>query len=430
MIESVKAKIAASSVLKNTKRRIIAIVSALVIIGSIVTLVTLTAFAATSTIKVTVVEEGKDALEISTRENNLKDFIAKNNEALKVGKFDYIDPAEFNPEEDCTIEIHRAMPIKVIDASEESEDIYYLNGAGPVEEILKKHDMALGKFDETNVNRDNFGKTEETVEIARSFCVTIVADGKSQDVQLASGTVADAIAKSDFEIDGDDETIPSKNTKLTGDTKVEILRVEYKDVKKVETVKFKTNTVITSDLYIGESKVMVEGKDGESEFTYREKYVNGKYDSKKKIHERVIDKVVDKKIFKGRVPKVGKIKLKAGLKPISELKAPSKLKLGPDGLPTNYKRVVDGTAKAYYGGWGTASGRKPMPGHIAVDPKQFPYGTELYIVSLDGKHVYGYCIAADTGRFVGMEACTVDLYMNTRAECCAWGHKGVRIYVL
>lgn len=40
-----------------------------------------------------------------------------------------------------------------------------------------------------------------------------------------------------------------------------------------------------------------------------------------------------------------------------------------------------------------------MPGHIAVNPKQFPYGTELYIVSLDGKFVYGYCMAADTGGF-------------------------------
>lgn len=426
MIESVKAKLAASKVLKNTKRKIAAVISALVIIGSIVTLVTLTAFAAASSIKVTVKEEGKEALEISTRETSLKDFITKNNETLKLEKFDYIDSSEFNPDEDCTIEIHRAKPIKVIDG----KDIYYLNGAGPVEKILEKHDMTLGKFDETNVDRENFGKTDETVKISRSFCVTIVADGKSQDVQIASGTVADAIAKSKFDIDSDDETVPAKNTKLKGDTKVEIHRVEYKDVKKIETVKFKTNTVVTSDLYIGQSKVMVEGKDGESEFTYREKYVDGEFDSSKKIHERVIKGVVDKKIFKGRVPKVGKIKLKAGLKPISELKAPSKLKLGPDGLPTNYKRVVDGTAKAYYGGWGTASGRKPMPGHIAVDPKQFPYGTELYIVSLDGKQVYGYCIAADTGAFVGMEACTVDLYMNTRAECCAWGHRGVRIYVL
>lgn len=98
--------------------------------------------------------------------------------------------------------------------------------------------------------------------------------------------------------------------------------------------------------------------------------------------------------------------------------------------PKNYKRIVDGTATAYYGGTGTASGRKPMPGHIAVNPKQFPYGTELYIVSLDGKFVYGYCIAADTGGFAKRNSCTVDLYMNTYEECCAWGYRGVRIYVL
>ena len=86
--------------------------------------------------------------------------------------------------------------------------------------------------------------------------------------------------------------------------------------------------------------------------------------------------------------------------------------------------------KAYYGDKGTASGRKPMPGHIAVDPKQFPYGTELYIVSLDGKYIYGYCIAADTGGFVKTNGCTVDLFMNTIEECYSWGHRGVRIYVL
>ena len=46
------------------------------------------------------------------------------------------------------------------------------------------------------------------------------------------------------------------------------------------------------------------------------------------------------------------------------------------------------------------------------------------------KFVYGYCIAADTGGFAKRNSCTVDLYMNTYEECCAWGYRGVRIYVL
>ena len=71
-----------------------------------------------------------------------------------------------------------------------------------------------------------------------------------------------------------------------------------------------------------------------------------------------------------------------------------------------------------------------MPGHIAVDPKQFPYGTEMWIVSTDGKYVYGYAIAADTGGFVQQKTFTVDLYMHSYEEACRWGARQVRIYVL
>ena len=71
-----------------------------------------------------------------------------------------------------------------------------------------------------------------------------------------------------------------------------------------------------------------------------------------------------------------------------------------------------------------------MPGHIAVDPKEFPYGTELYVVSADGSYVYGYCIAADTGGFVSMGNTDIDLYMDNEQMCRDWGNRGVKIYVL
>ena len=57
------------------------------------------------------------------------------------------------------------------------------------------------------------------------------------------------------------------------------------------------------------------------------------------------------------------------------------------------------TAVAYSArpGAGTASGRKAIPGHIAVNPNVIPYGTKLYITTPDNKVVYGYAVAADTG---------------------------------
>ena len=60
----------------------------------------------------------------------------------------------------------------------------------------------------------------------------------------------------------------------------------------------------------------------------------------------------------------------------------------------------------------------------------FPYGTELYIVSLDGNYIYGYCIAADTGGFVNNSNTLVDLYLDTDDMCYEWGRRDVAIYVI
>ena len=54
----------------------------------------------------------------------------------------------------------------------------------------------------------------------------------------------------------------------------------------------------------------------------------------------------------------------------------------------------------------------------------------MYIVSADGKRVYGYCIAADTGGFINSTDWTVDLYMDTEQECVNWGRRDIIIYIL
>ena len=109
---------------------------------------------------------------------------------------------------------------------------------------------------------------------------------------------------------------------------------------------------------------------------------------------------------------------------------PIVVKLNKNGIPVDYKYCISGKATAYTGDPETSTGRTPMPGHIAVDPKEIPYGTELYVVSADGTYVYGYCIAADTGGFVEMVNTDIDLYMDNKAMCREWGNRNVKIYVL
>lgn len=119
-----------------------------------------------------------------------------------------------------------------------------------------------------------------------------------------------------------------------------------------------------------------------------------------------------------------------GAAPISELDVPENVALDENGIPAEYKYCTEGKATAYTGDPATASGRTPMPGHIAVDPKEYPYGTELYIISADGNYVYGYCVAADTGGFVNTSNIDVDLYMDNEQMCDDWGRRDIIIYVL
>ncbi|HPZ00803.1 MAG TPA: 3D domain-containing protein, partial [Clostridiales bacterium] len=103
-----------------------------------------------------------------------------------------------------------------------------------------------------------------------------------------------------------------------------------------------------------------------------------------------------------------------------------------DGIPTNALKVIKGSSTAYTAPSGAkcSTGVTARSGYVAVDPKKIPYGSELYIVSADGKKVYGYAIAADTGGFVHNSNTVVDLYMNSNAQCTQWGRRNVVIYVL
>lgn len=117
--------------------------------------------------------------------------------------------------------------------------------------------------------------------------------------------------------------------------------------------------------------------------------------------------------------------------PMSELALPSSLQFDENGAPTEYLYYFDGIATAYSGGGLTSTGTTVYQGCVAVDPRVIPYGTEMWIVSQDGKYVYGYCRAEDTGGFIyWTDGRNVDLYMHSETDCNNWGVRGVRIYVL
>ena len=102
-----------------------------------------------------------------------------------------------------------------------------------------------------------------------------------------------------------------------------------------------------------------------------------------------------------------------------------------NGVPYSYSRLIVGKVTAYSGDPITSCGTVPVQGTVAVDPREIPYGTRMYIVSADGRYVYGYSVAEDTGGFIYWEnGATVDLFMYSEADADQWGWRTAYIYIL
>ena len=69
----------------------------------------------------------------------------------------------------------------------------------------------------------------------------------------------------------------------------------------------------------------------------------------------------------------------------------------------------------------TATGTRPRPGVVAVNPKIIPYGTIMYIEG------YGWGIAEDTGGAIRRRTDLIDIFFYTHDEAYAWGRKTVKV---
>ena len=69
-------------------------------------------------------------------------------------------------------------------------------------------------------------------------------------------------------------------------------------------------------------------------------------------------------------------------------------------------------------------------GTVAINPGVIPYGSLLYITSDDGKFVYGYAYAADTGTALVQGKAFIDLYYETYEESVENAVIPVTVYVL
>ena len=99
-----------------------------------------------------------------------------------------------------------------------------------------------------------------------------------------------------------------------------------------------------------------------------------------------------------------------------------------DGQVLSYSSTLSVQATAYTGGGVTATGTSARYGAIAVDPKVIPYGTKMYIISDDGKWIYGVATAEDCGGAI--KGNIIDLYFDDYNTCIQFGRRNCTVYIL
>ena len=271
--------------------------------------------------------------------------------------------------------------------------------------------------------------------VGKNFKVTVIADGKRKAYSVNSGTVSDILKKAGVKVGEYDILNHDLQDALRPDMTVRVRRVTFSLETQTVMIKYKTKKKKTSELYLGEMYVEKAGENGEREDTYINVYIDGEYEKRSLINSETKKEAVNEVIFTGTKKRVVKLDSVgtvgySGLRAVSELPSKVRIELDEYGKPTKYKQKIVGSATAYYGGGITSTGQRAMPGRVAVDPREIPYGSKLYIVSCDGTCVYGYCEASDTGGFIYNSPTVVDLYFNTYDECVRFGRRNVEIYVL
>ncbi|MCR5485532.1 MAG: G5 domain-containing protein [Clostridiales bacterium] len=265
------------------------------------------------------------------------------------------------------------------------------------------------------------------VVIRHAFNVYVKDGDEIKTLTTTGGKVGFALNTLGVTLEDQDELNYALDDELTDGMTIEVARCHYKAHKVREEYAYDVTEIKDPTRYTGQRRVLKKGENGIAEKIYLDKYIGDVCVSSDELTSNVIKEAVNEEVAVGTK---GMVVPNTPYNTISPLDVPSSLRLDENGLPTNYSSYMDGVATAYCGDEYTASGLPAGRGYIAVDPRVIPYGTELYVVSLDGRYVYGYCIAADTGGFVEGGWADADLYMDTESECREFGIRGVRIYIL
>lgn len=301
--------------------------------------------------------------------------------------------------------------------------VHTTNATNPVD-VLSEAGFELGE-DDTYTSQPGDGVSEITVQ--RSQMIDITYCGKTIQASSYGETLETLLNRLGLNAQGEYSASLPLNTKTYDGMEVVIDCVV--EMKQTYTVDVPYETVYCNDpgLPEGVEQVRVAGVTGQMLRTANVVYVNSQEVSHTVVEETVTVQPVNQIIMVGtavvpdttldnRMPTIG-----------------DGVIVTADGEILTYSHSAQFRATAYtHTDEGcnmiTSTGTTVRLGTVAVDPSVIPYGTRMFIISNDGKFVYGVSAAEDCGGAIKNDR--LDLYFATNAECMQFGVRDCTVYFL
>ena len=351
-------------------------------------------------------------------------------------------------------------------------------------DALKENNIVLGEHDKIEPAVDTVLTADSDAEITRISLVTVEADGKKTDVELASGTVSDALKAADVQVNIIDDVVPAENTPIKDGMVVSVRRglvitvmadgesitkrvvandaesaieqagVELGEHDNIYLVYDETEVLaarsgivrsgavlrverITKETAV-ETEVVAfdtEYKEIEGKYKDQEKVVTRGKNGEKQVTSEVtyadgveINRtVVSEEVTVEAVNKV----VERGTKTRADSNGNGTF-VDHTGTTVGYDWAITGecTAYSWEAGSVTSMGTPVQHGYVAVNPNVIPYGSLLYITSPYGEWNYGYCYAMDTGGAAMSGRIIADLFYDSEDYCNEFGRRQMTVYVV
>lgn len=299
--------------------------------------------------------------------------------------------------------------------------VYTTFATDPVS-VLNQAGHRLDPDDEyTTSNGDGVSE----ITILRNQQVTVDNCGEVVQVNTFGESVGELLSRLQIPTQGCHQVSVPLDAPTSDGMQVQVSCLVEREEVRLETIAYQTRYCKDPALPEGEEVEVVAGVDGQKRIVELASYTNYQEQSRSFVEESVLREPVDRIVRVG-TGKEGKLNKKAPAIGDGVIVMPS-------GEILTYSSSDKYKATAYtHTDAGcdmiTATGTTVRIGTVAVDPRYISYGTRMFIITNDGKYVYGVSAAEDCGG--GIKGKQVDLYFPTTAECFQFGVRGCTIYFL